>query len=57
MTSIVKYQIATYSGTVTVNHDPDDDNKIIIAKAKKLLRQRSGDLPFGYQSFTILKKD
>ena len=57
MTSIVKYQIATYSGTITVTHDPDDDNKIIIAKTKKLLRQRIGDLPFGYQSFTILKKD
>lgn len=51
---IVKYQIATYSGTVTVYCDSNDDNDFIIAKAKReVTRLAGGYLPFGYESFRI----
>jgi len=52
----VKYQIATYSGEVTVNCSEDDDNETIIARAKSQLRRRSGELPFGYQSFDVVDR-
>ena len=52
----VRYQVATYSGTVDVWCDENADYNEIIAKAKALLRQRSGGtLPFGYQHFEIEK--
>jgi hypothetical protein len=52
----VKYQVATYSGFVSVRVSEDDDNDTIIAKAKaKLRRQSGGTLPFGYQSFKIVR--
>ena len=49
----VHYQIATYSGVELVSCDPDDDSEVIVAKAKKQLKQKTGDLPFGYQNFAI----
>jgi len=55
-TSLVKYQVATYRGELLVIHDPDDDEELIIAKARKKLERECGKLPFGYQSFKILKK-
>jgi len=57
-TATVKYQIATYSGTIEVSYDPndDDDDDVIIAKAKKLLRQKAGSFPLGYQSFKIINR-
>lgn len=56
-TAIVKYQIATYSGEIQVNCSPDDDNEVVIAKAKARLRRLYGELPFGYQSFRIVKRE
>lgn len=55
-TAIVKYQIATYSGEIQVNCDPDDDNEIVIGKAKAKLRRLYGELPFGYQSFKVIER-
>lgn len=56
MLRTVKYQIATYSGEVSVNCDPDDDNEMIIARAKKIIRQKAGGyLPFGYEHFEIVE--
>ena len=57
MTATVKYQLATYSGVIEVSCDPNDDNDIIIAKAKKLLRQKAGSFPLGYQSFKITNRE
>jgi len=55
--STVNYQVATYSGDITIDHDPDDDSEIIIAKAKKILRRQCGGLPLGYQSFKVVRRD
>lgn len=58
MTATVKYQIATYKGEIQVFCDADDDNDVIIAKAKRALKQRSGgSLPYGYESFEITKRE
>ena len=57
MTRTVRYQVGTYSGTVTVNCDENDDTDYVIAKAKKQLTQRSGPFPAGpiYQSWRVEK--
>ena len=31
----VKFQIATYSGEIDVNSDPNDEDEVVIAKAKR----------------------
>lgn len=49
----VKYQIATYSGTVKVTADADDDEKTIVAKAKKILYE-AGHPGVVYEKFYIL---
>jgi hypothetical protein len=51
----VKYQIADYAGTVTVNADENTDTETVIALAKKRLRQKAGDFPLGYQSWRVVK--
>jgi hypothetical protein len=56
-TATVKYQIATYSGEIQVTCDPDDDNEVVIGKAKAKLRRLYGELPFRYQSFMIVKRE
>lgn len=57
MTAIVKYQVASYSGEVTVNCDENDENEYIIAKAKRILTQRSGgSLPFGSESWKVIER-
>jgi len=55
MKATVKYQIATYLGTIDVSCEPDDDNEIIIAKTKQILRKKYGEFPLGYESFKITK--
>jgi len=56
MMAKVKYQIATYSGEIRVPCEDNDESEHIIAKAKKILRQRSGgSLPYGYESFKIIE--
>ena len=57
-TATVKYQIATYSGEVQVTCHEDDDNEVVIAKARERVRRLAGgSLPFGYQSFKIVKRE
>jgi uncharacterized protein YdhG (YjbR/CyaY superfamily) len=49
----VDYQVATYSGTLTL-HDVDDDAEVdqVKAMARAKLRQKAGgSLPFGYEHF------
>ena len=56
MLATVKYQIATYSGEIKVNCNENDENEHIIAKAKKILRQKAGSFPFGYQRWKVVNK-
>lgn len=52
----VRYHVATYSGIVRVSVEPEDDNETIAAKARgQLRRQCGGELPFGSQSFRVLR--
>lgn len=58
MKAKVHYQIATYSGIEEVFFDdPNEENETLIARAKKQLRRKSGELPFGCQSFTVERED
>ena len=55
MTRTVKYQVATYKGEVTVNCSPEHEQEYIIAKAKRIVRNRAGgSLPFGYESWKVI---
>ena len=57
MTAIVRYQIATYSGEVQVNCNENDEDEYIIAKAKRIVTQRSGgSLPYGYESWKVVER-
>ena len=57
MIATVKYQVTTYSGDVQVNCDENDEDEYIIAKAKRIVTQRSGgSLPFGYQSWKVVER-
>lgn len=49
----VRYQVATYSGTVDVFAGDDADDEQVISRARAQLRRRAGPLPLGYQSFEI----
>ena len=40
MIATVHYEIATYEGDLQVNASPDDDDDTIIAKAKRIAKQR-----------------
>lgn len=54
MTAIVEYQVATYSGTIEVYCDENDEHEYIIAKAKRIVTQKAGgSLPFGYESWRV----
>ncbi len=55
-TATVKYQVATYSGTIEVMCNENDENDHVIAKAKQVLKRRSGPLPFGYQHFEVTER-
>ena len=56
---IVQYQIATYSGNITVYCNPDDDNDRIKAKAKRQLFAKAGrpSMPMYHESFTIISRE
>jgi hypothetical protein len=56
MTATVKYQIATYLGVIKVNCTPDEDDENIIARAKRILRSRSGSFPLGYESWKVIER-
>lgn len=49
----VHYQIATYSGTVELMAGENEENEMIIARAKARLRYRAGTLPFGSESWRV----
>ena len=55
-TATVKYQIATYSGTITVTCDPNEDNEDIIARAKAKLRRDVGSFPLGYELWKVIDR-
>lgn len=58
--AVVRYQVATYSGEVTVYFsDANMEDDAIIAKAKRIVTNRSGGsiLPFGYESWRIIERD
>lgn len=53
----VEYDVATYSGTIEVGCDENDDDETVVAIAKKQLARKSGgSLPFGYQRFTVVRR-
>lgn len=56
MIATVKYQVATYSGEVQVNCNENDEDEYIIAKAKRIVTQRAGSLPFGYESWKVVER-
>ena len=57
MKATVKYQIETYSGEVQVNWNENDEDECIIAKAKRIVTQRSGgSLPYGYESWKVIER-
>lgn len=55
----VDYQVATYSGTLTLcNVDDDADVEQVKALARaQLRRQAGGSLPFGYEHFKPRRTD
>lgn len=55
MTATVKYQVATYSGEVQVRCSEDEDDDVIIARAKRML-SRGAPLPYGYQSWRVIER-
>lgn len=46
----VHYQIGTYEGEIQVNASSDEEESTIIARAKRVLYQRSGGPPAGLRS-------
>lgn len=56
MKAELKYQIASYSGTVEVPCHEDDENEVVIAKVKRILVRRAGELPYGSESFRIQRR-
>ena len=58
MTSTVRYQIATYSGTIQVfDVDENEGTETVIARAKAILTRRSGPLPFGSESWEEISRE
>jgi hypothetical protein len=55
MNATVKYNIATYSGHITVNCDENDEDEFVIGKAKQQRRNRVGTLPLGYESWKVIQ--
>ena len=56
MIAKVKYQIATYKGTIYVPCDENEEDDSITARAKAGLLRRYGSLPFGYESWTVIER-
>lgn len=51
----VKYQLGTYKGTVDIPCDENDDNEIIIARAKGKLRKMKS-MPMYSESYSIIDR-
>ncbi|GIV43935.1 MAG: hypothetical protein KatS3mg035_1058 [Bacteroidia bacterium] len=57
MIATVKYQVATYSGEVKVNCNENDEDEVIIAKAKQIIKQKAGgSLPYGYERWKVVDR-
>lgn len=57
-TVIIKYQVATYSGKITITCDENDTYSDVIAKAEGQLARESGaPLPYGYKHFEIISRE
>ena len=57
MIATVRYQVATYSGEVRVNCNENDEDEYIIAKAKRIVKQKSWRLAaFGYESWKVVER-
>jgi hypothetical protein len=57
MTATVKYELAHLKGELEVPFvDPEDDNEVIIDKAKSELRKKHGYLPSGAEYFRVVKR-
>ena len=54
MEAIVKYRVATYEGEINVPCEMNDDDAMIIAKAKEMLKRQTGEFPLGYQSWKVI---
>lgn len=56
MIAIVKYQIGTYHGTINVSCDENDDDEIIIARAKSKLRNLTS-MSMYYEHYEIISRN
>lgn len=57
MIARVKYQVATYSGEIEVNCNENDEDEVIIAIARTIVRRKAGgSLPFGYESWKVVQR-
>lgn len=49
----LSYQIATYSGEVTIDAERDDQDHWIAVAKRNLTRQAGGSLPFGCERWRV----
>lgn len=55
---VIRYQVATYSGTIVLYVDPNEENDAIKDRARtEVRRMAGGSLPFGYQAFKIVSRE
>jgi len=58
VTATVKYQYGTYSGTVTVSVDENDDNETITAMARGQLKRKGLlTLSMAYESWKVVSRE
>ena len=57
ITATVVYHLATYIGEIEVNCNENDEDDLVIDKAKRILRQKTGSLPMGYESWKVIRRD
>lgn len=55
----VKYQVATYRGTAYVNCEENDEDEVIIAKAKKQIQTSCHGIPapMGYEHWKVVTRN
>lgn len=55
---VIRYQVATYSGTIVLYVDPDEETDVIEKRARSEVRRMAGgSLPFGVQAFKIVSRE
>lgn len=55
MRAIIKYQIGTYSGEHSVMCEEDEEDEVIIAKAKYQLRKLTS-MSMCYESYKVIER-